>query len=57
MTFAVFLLVKAINTVRTKMEKAEAKEAAAVPPPKRCVLIAAQKFLWMQFVARIVPAN
>ena len=34
-TFAVFLLVKAINTVRTKMEKAEAKEAAAVAPTEK----------------------
>ena len=33
--FAVFLLVKAINTVRAKMEKAEAKEAAAVAPTEK----------------------
>ena len=33
--FAVFLLVKAINTVRAKMEKAEAKEAAAAAPSEK----------------------
>ena len=33
--FAVFLLVKAINTVRAKMEKAEAKEAAAAAPTEK----------------------
>ncbi|MBR4625002.1 MAG: large-conductance mechanosensitive channel protein MscL [Alphaproteobacteria bacterium] len=35
--FAVFLLVKAINTVRAKMERAEAKAAAeAAPTEKEC---------------------
>ena len=33
--FAVFLLVKAINTVRTKMEKAEEKAAAAAAPTEK----------------------
>ena len=33
--FAVFLLVKAINTVRAKMERAEAKEAAAAAPTEK----------------------
>ena len=33
--FAVFLLIKAINTVRAKMEKAEAKEAAKVAPTEK----------------------
>ena len=33
--FAVFLLIKAINTLRTKMEKAEAKEAAKVAPTEK----------------------
>ena len=33
--FAVFVLVKAINTVRAKMEKAEAKEAAAAAPTEK----------------------
>ena len=35
--FAVFLLIKGINTVRSKMEKAEEKvQAAAVPSEKKC---------------------
>ena len=33
--FAVFLLIKGINTVRAKMEKAEAKEAATVAPTEK----------------------
>ncbi len=33
--FAVFLLVKAINTVRAKMEKAEEKAAAAAAPTEK----------------------
>ena len=33
--FAVFLLIKAINTLRTKMERAEAKEAAKVAPTEK----------------------
>lgn len=33
--FAVFLLVKAINTVRTKMEKAEEKAAATAAPTEK----------------------
>ena len=33
--FAVFLLVKGINTVRAKMEKAEEKAAAAVAPTEK----------------------
>ena len=33
--FAVFVLVKGINTVRAKMEKAEAKEAAAAAPTEK----------------------
>ena len=33
--FAVFLLVKAINTVRAKMERADAKEAAAAAPTEK----------------------
>ena len=33
--FAVFILVKGINTVRAKMEKAEAKEAAAAAPTEK----------------------
>ena len=33
--FAVFLLIKAINTVRAKMEKAEAKAAATVAPTEK----------------------
>lgn len=33
--FAVFLLIKAINTVRAKMEKAEEKAAAAAAPTEK----------------------
>ncbi len=33
--FAVFILVKGINTVRAKMEKAEAKAAAAAEPTEK----------------------
>jgi len=33
--FAVFLLIKGINTVRAKMEKAEAKAAAATTPTEK----------------------
>ena len=33
--FAVFILIKGINTVRAKMEKAEAKEAAKVAPTEK----------------------
>ncbi len=33
--FAVFLLIKGINTLRAKMEKAEAKEAAAAAPTEK----------------------
>lgn len=33
--FAVFLLVKSINTLQAKMEKAEAKEAAKVAPTEK----------------------
>ena len=33
--FAVFVLIKGINTVRAKMEKAEAKEAAKVAPTEK----------------------